>query len=108
MHNGVFKNLREVVSFYATRNSDPKRWYGPLGQPNDLPLAYLPNIVNDRAPFNRLASAGPALTEREIDDVVAFLKTLTDTTLMGLAPAQNGVGISPFLTTAQPLQAPKP
>jgi cytochrome c peroxidase len=108
MHNGVFKNLREVVSFYATRNSDPKRWYGPLGQPNDLPLAYLPNIVNDRAPFNRLASAGPALTEREIDDVVAFLKTLTDTTLMGPTPEQNGVGNSPFLTTSQPLQAPKP
>jgi cytochrome c peroxidase len=78
MHNGFFKNLRDVVSFYATRNSDPKRWYGSAGVANDLPAAYLANIVNDRAPFNRAASAGPALSEREIDDVVAFLKTLSD------------------------------
>ena len=39
MHNGFFKNLRDVVSFYASRNSDPKRWYGPGGLANDLPLA---------------------------------------------------------------------
>jgi cytochrome c peroxidase len=78
MHNGFFTNLRDVVSFYATRNSDPKRWYGPQGVPNDLPTAYLRNLVNDRVPFNRPASAGPAMTPREIDDVVAFLKTLSD------------------------------
>jgi cytochrome c peroxidase len=78
MHNGFFKDLRDVVSFYATRNSDPKRWYGPKGAANDLPAAYVGNIINDRVPFNRLASAGPALTEREIDDVVVFLKTLSD------------------------------
>jgi cytochrome c peroxidase len=78
MHNGFFTDLRDVVSFYATRNSDSKRWYGPQGMPNDLPAAYLRNIVNDRVPFNRPASAGPALTSREIDDVVAFLKTLSD------------------------------
>ena len=78
MHNGFFTDLRDVVSFYATRNSDPKRWYGPKATPNDLPAAYVGNIINDRVPFNRPASAGPALTEREIDDVVAFLKTLSD------------------------------
>ena len=78
MHNGFFKDLRDVVSFYATRNSDPKRWYGPKATPNDLPAAYVGNIINDRVPFNRPASAGPALTEREIDDVVVFLKTLSD------------------------------
>ena len=86
MHNGFFKNLRDVVSFYATRNSNPQRWYGPAGGPNDLPNAYLRNIVNDRVPFNRPASAGPALSEREIDDVVAFMKTLSDTQL---APTQG-------------------
>ena len=78
MHNGFFKDLRDVVSFYATRNSDPKRWYGPKATPNDLPTAYVGNIINDRVPFNRQATAGPALKEREIDDVVAFLKTLSD------------------------------
>jgi len=78
MHNGVFSNLRDVVSFYATRDSNPQRWYGPSGVPNDLPLAYQPNIVRDRVPFNRAANAGPALTDKEIEDVVAFLKTLSD------------------------------
>ena len=92
MHNGFFKDLRDVVSFYATRNSDPKRWYGPKGIPNDLPSAYVGNIVSDRVPFNRPASAGPALTEREIDDVLAFLKTLSD------APAQpQGPEVPPLV-----------
>ena len=78
MHNGFFKNLKEVVEFYATRNSNPTRWYGPAGVPNDLPVAYLPNIQKDHAPFNSPPEAGPVLTPAEIDDVVAFLKTLTD------------------------------
>lgn len=99
MHNGFFKDLRDVVSFYATRNSDPKRWYGPKGVANDLPAAYLGNIINDRAPFNRPASAGPALNDREIDDVVAFLKTLSDAPAQPPAPALPplvGVRNNPF------------
>ena len=99
MHNGFFKDLRDVVSFYATRNSDPKRWYGPKGIPNDLPTAYVGNIVNDRVPFNRPASAGPALTEREIDDVLAFLKTLSDAPAQPQGPAVPtlvGVRNNPF------------
>lgn len=91
MHNGFFNNLRDVVSFYASRNSDPKRWYGSAGVANDLPAAYLANIVSDRAPFDRAASAGPALTEREIDDVVAFLKTLSDQ----LPPSPSGAPAAP-------------
>lgn len=110
MHNGFFDNLRDVVSFYSTRNSNPKRWYGPSGIPNDLPVAYLPNIVNDRSPFDRPASAGPALTEKEIDDIVAFLHTLTDELTSGakettpLAPASLGIGLNPFLSTAIPIK----
>ena len=99
MHNGFFKNLRDVVSFYASRNSDPKRWYGSAGVANDLPAAYLANIVSDRAPFDRAASAGPALTEREIDDVLAFLKTLSDQLPPapgGAAPAPAQVAMNPF------------
>ena len=96
MHNGVFKNLRQVVSFYATRNSDPKRWYGPAGVPNDLPAAYLSNILNDRPPFNRPQSAGPVLNEAEIDDVVVFLKTLSDGyTQTAAAPAPTQPPFAP-------------
>jgi len=100
MHNGFFKDLRDVVSFYATRNSDPKRWYGPKGIANDLPIAYVGNIINDRVPFNRPASAGPALTEREIDDVVAFIKTLSDAPTQPPAPTPPplvGVRNNPFV-----------
>jgi len=99
MHNGFFKALRDVVSFYATRNSDPKRWYGPKATPNDLPAAYVGNIINDRVPFNRPASAGAALTGREIDDVVTFLKTLSDAPTQPQGPAQAplvGVRNNPF------------
>jgi cytochrome c peroxidase len=68
MHNGFFKELRQVIGFYSTRNSDPQRWYGPAGVPNALPVAYLPNIIHDKAPFNRPKSAGPLFAEAEIDE----------------------------------------
>ena len=78
MHNGFFKDLSEVVRFYATRNSDPQRWYGAPGTANDLPSRYLGNIETLKAPFNRKPADGPALNEAEIKDVVAFLHTLSD------------------------------
>jgi len=78
MHNGVFNNLAEVVRFYSTRNSNPQRWYGPSGVPNDLPAQYRANIESTKAPFNRAATAGPLLTEPEVQDIVAFLHTLSD------------------------------
>ena len=73
-----FKNLNDVVAFYATRNADPRRWYASCWVANDLPSAYLKNIVSDRAPFNhRPANAYPVFTAAEGDDIVAF-RTLTD------------------------------
>ena len=78
MHNGFFNNLAEVVRFYSTRNSNPQRWYGPTGLPNDLPAQYQRNLETTKAPFNRTAAQGPVLSEAEIADVVAFLRTLSD------------------------------
>lgn len=78
MHNGFFNNLTEVVRFYATRNSNPQRWYGAAGVPNDLPARYLGNIETAKAPLNRTAAQGPALSDAEINDIVAFLRTLSD------------------------------
>jgi cytochrome c peroxidase len=113
MHNGAFSNLRDVVSFYATRDSNPKRWYGAAGVPNDLPLAYQDNIVRDRVPFNRPAGSGPALTEKEIDDVVAFLKTLGDRVpaqapMMAPPPPPVKVAANPFMTPPPPPPPPPP
>jgi cytochrome c peroxidase len=87
MHNGVFTSLRDVVSFYATRNSNPTRWYGASGVPNDLPGPFLANLEVTKAPFNRAASEGPALTDSEVDDVLAFLRTLSDGFVPTQAPA---------------------
>jgi cytochrome c peroxidase len=78
MHNGFFNNLTAVVRFYATRNSNPQRWYGSTGLPNDLPARYLGNVETTKAPFNRGAALGPALSDAEINDIVAFLHTLSD------------------------------
>lgn len=78
MHNGVFNSLADVVRFYSTRNSNPQRFYGPRGVPNDLPARYLGNLESTKTPFNRAPSAGPLLTEPEVADLVAFLHTLSD------------------------------
>lgn len=85
MHNGVFRTLTEVVQFYATRQSNPRRWYGPSGVPNDLPTAYLGNLETTKAPFNRVAADGPLLTDGEVADLVAFLHTLSDGFVPGAA-----------------------
>ena len=70
MHNGVFRDLRDVVRFYAGRNVDATS--------NDLPARYQANIEKIKPPFNRRAADGPALTDPEINDIVAFLRTLSD------------------------------
>jgi cytochrome c peroxidase len=81
-HNGSLHSLRDVVAFYATRDSDPRRWYSHDGEGkvrpyDDLPPAYWSNLNRD-PPFGRKPGDPPALTDAEIDDVVAFLGTLTD------------------------------
>ena len=45
---------------------------------DDLPAQYHPNVNITEAPYNRVPGDAPALSEREIDDVLAFLNTLTD------------------------------
>ena len=70
MHNGFFRDLRDVVCFYANRKVNSTS--------NDLPAPYQANLEKVKAPFNRPATSGPALTEPEINDIVAFLHTLSD------------------------------
>jgi cytochrome c peroxidase len=72
-HNGVYSTLEDAVRFYALRDADPTRVYGKDRRFDDLPRKYQSNL-NKEAPFG----ARRALSEAEIADVVAFLKTLTD------------------------------
>ncbi|UVK46299.1 cytochrome-c peroxidase [Mesorhizobium sp. AR07] len=81
-HNGTFHTLRDAVAFYASRDTDPGRWYprnadGTTKQNDDLPKAYWANLNQD-PPFGKKPGNRPALTDPEIDDIVAFLQTLID------------------------------
>ncbi|MDD2266723.1 cytochrome c peroxidase [Sulfuricurvum sp.] len=62
MHNGVFTTLKQVVSFYNTRDSDPARWGTPEVAEN----------------VNKDFIGDLKLTNEEEDAIVAFLMTLTD------------------------------
>ena len=75
-------SLRDVVAFHATRDTDRRRWYRDASgrraaEFDDLPSAYKAN-VNADAPFKPLADGGARLNAAEIDDIVAFLGTLSD------------------------------
>jgi cytochrome c peroxidase len=80
-HNAKVNTLQEAVSFYATRDTDPDRWYptagGMVKKFDDLPTQYHGNI-NVQAPFAPLANSAPRLSPQDVADMVAFLSTLTD------------------------------
>ncbi|PFH09853.1 cytochrome c peroxidase [Collimonas sp. PA-H2] len=81
-HNGSFSSLEQVIKFYVERDTQPQKWYpkakdGSVMKYDDLPPAYHGN-VNVEAPFDRKPGGQPALTDSEIKDVIAFLKTLND------------------------------
>ena len=82
-HNGVFKSLKDVLHFYVEREIDPGKWYpkmpnGEFDVYDDLPPQYKKNIDVVDAPFDRKKGDKPALNDAEIDDIIAFLGTLTD------------------------------
>jgi cytochrome c peroxidase len=79
MHNGTFTNLRDVVAFYATRDTSPRRWYPSGVTFDDAPKRYRGQVNQNAAPYgNHRAGDTPALDDQEIDAIVAFLGTLTD------------------------------
>jgi cytochrome c peroxidase len=107
-HNGVFTTLHQVVEWYVTRdvnnntgNNPNPVGAGPGGNPyvsvgtfytaadgtpdlyeyNDLPVEYDANVNIVEVPYTPPTFGGgqaPTLNAAEIDDVVAFLCTLTD------------------------------
>lgn len=77
-HNASISNLTQAVSFYATRDIDPGRWYPSVNDKfNDLPLAYRGNVIRT-APFGQQPGDRPVLSAQDVNDLVSFLKTLTD------------------------------
>jgi cytochrome c peroxidase len=73
MHNGYFKSLKEVVHFYNTRDVLPVCKPGDPGEKTTCwPPAEYPTNINKR----QLGDL--KLTDQEENDLVAFLRTLTD------------------------------
>jgi cytochrome c peroxidase len=82
-HNGRFKTLKEALTFYVQRDTYPEKFYpvgadGTVNKFDDLPTSYKANVNTTEAPYDRSAGGVPALTDAETDDVISFLKTLTD------------------------------
>jgi cytochrome c peroxidase len=107
-HNGVFSNLHQVVEWYVTRDVNNNTGNNPNPVPagaggnpyqsigtfylaadgtpdlyeyNDLPVEYDANVNVGEVPYTPPTFGGgqaPTLDAQEIDDIVAFLCTLTD------------------------------
>jgi cytochrome c peroxidase len=107
-HNGVFSSLHQVLEWYVSRdiNNNPANNLnpvpaGPGGNPyqtlgtfyltangspdlyeyNDLPAAFDANVNVEEVPYAPAAlgkSQNPSLSSAEINDLIAFLCTLTD------------------------------
>ena len=82
MHNGVFDNLADAVRFYAGRDVDAADWYPRKGKTverfDDLPAEHRGNVDQLTPPMDRKPGEAPALTESEVQAIVAFLHTLSD------------------------------
>jgi cytochrome c peroxidase len=81
-HNGSEHDLRKAIEFYVERDTAPERWYprdagGRVMKYDDLPARYHGNI-NNEPPFGGKPGDPPVLSAAEIDDIAAFLGTLTD------------------------------
>jgi cytochrome c peroxidase len=99
-HNGRFATLQDAIGFYVRRDTNPEEWYpvaadGTVTKFDDLPAiyggqfvvqrgvpgsdaAYVGNVNTLEVPYNRHIGDTPALAADEINDVIAFLCTLTD------------------------------
>jgi len=104
-HNGVIHSLEQAVRFYNTRDSRPELWYPTLGgrartKPDpsfpryglvttqyvggtvqkfdDLPARYRKNLDAQLPLDGRAAGSPPPMSERDVTDLVCFLRTLTD------------------------------
>jgi cytochrome c peroxidase len=87
-HNGRFHSLHEALEFYVERDTNPEKWYGKgasgrVEKFDDIPKALRGNVDVVDEPLTRHPGQAPAWNARDIDDIVAFLNTLTDADTKG-------------------------
>lgn len=76
----LYASLAQAQDIAAETN--PGRWYpvkdGRVDKFDDLPPAYRYNVDIIDPPLNMKQGQSPGWTDANIDDVIAFLKTLED------------------------------
>ena len=82
-HNGRFATLKDALTFYVQRDTNPEKWYplnpnGSVKKFDDLPAQYVANVNTTEVPYTRRKGDPPFLTDAEVDDVIAFLRALSD------------------------------
>ncbi|WP_426408807.1 cytochrome-c peroxidase [Bradyrhizobium ganzhouense] len=82
-HNGVFSTLEQVMDFYSFRDTNPEKVFrraadGTVQKYDDIPEKYRANVDVTDPPFDRHLGDKPAMTDQDMADIIAFLKTLTD------------------------------
>jgi cytochrome c peroxidase len=82
-HNGVYKTLKQVLDFYNLRNTRPERIYprdanGRVQMYNDIPQSYRGNVDTTDAPLDRKLGKRPAMSDGDVQDIIAFIRTLND------------------------------
>ena len=70
MHNGVFKHLRTVLEYFDHFNNPARKLNPETQQPWEAP--------EYAATMNLEELKAPPLSDEQLDDLEAFLKTLTD------------------------------
>lgn len=88
-HNGVFETLEDALRFYATRDTEPGRWYpaaadGGVDVFDDLRPEHRGNVNRTEVPYDRRPGEAARLSDDDLQALKAFLETLTDE---GAAPA---------------------
>ena len=82
-HNGVYHDLKQVVDFYNLRGTNPEKIYpkdasGKLEKYDDIPARYQANVDVTDAPLDRKPGDKPVLSDADVQDIIAFIKTLDD------------------------------
>jgi len=87
MHNGYFMTLRGAVDFYNTRDTKPACPQEFIADDKAIAKGCWPAAeVADNVNTDELGNL--KLSEQEVDDIVAFMRTLTD----GWNPVNSGQG----------------
>ena len=78
----MFHNLTDLINWYNTRDTNPAAWYptvkGVVQKLDDLPARFRANLDKQGPLDGRSPGSTPPMTREDMDDLEAFLNTLTD------------------------------